>query len=307
MREYTFLLVLIVALLVTACGGGEAVPLEPTPEDAPPSAPPVVEEAPAEPVEEPTAVPEPTAIPEPDFDPQPPDGQRVEFSAEDGAVLVGYYYPASVPNAPIIVLMHWAGGDQTDWTKNGMIDWLQNRGGGSGMNSPSLQSMIYPPMPEGVSFALFTFDFRGFGESDGPFSQEKGLLDAKAAYEFAKTLEGVDPTRMAGVGSSIGADGAVNGCAEGCLGALSLSPGSYLTLPYTDEVKRLDDEEKPVTCVASEDDSTSMNTCEDAAGENYQSIIYSGDAHGDQFYQAPPEGFGQMLFDWLTTVFKIAP
>lgn len=56
------------------------------------------------------------------------DPQRIEFQTEDGATLVGYYYPAAVDPAPVVVLMHWAGGNQTDWLYVGMVAWLQNRG-----------------------------------------------------------------------------------------------------------------------------------------------------------------------------------
>lgn len=301
-KKQLSILVLIFTLVLAACGDG--APTEPAPaEDTPVS---VEEEAPeveSESEPAPTEEPEPTAVPESAFEPLPPDGQRVEFTAEDGTALVGYYYPASAPDAPVVVLMHWARGDQTDWQKNGMIDWLQNRAGGGGTQSPSKQSVIYPPMPEGVSFAVFAFDFRGFGESSGSFNQAGGLMDAKAAYEIAKTLGGVDPNSIAGIGSSIGADGVVNGCAEGCLGALSLSPGGYLTVPYPDAVKAVDG--KPVTCVASEGDTTSAEACRAAVGAFYLSIIYPGDAHGDQFYQSPPDGFGDMLFDWLKLVFEI--
>lgn len=294
---------LALAIILTACGG-----------DAPAAEPAAQEEIPAE-VENPTVeyvpeatetpVPEPTAEPEPAFDPLPADAQRVEFQAEDGTNLVGYYYPASVPDAPVVVLMHWAGGDQNDWIKNGMVDWLQNRGTTHGTNSPAQQSVIYPPMPEGVSFAVFTFDFRGFGESSGDFSPEGGRMDAKAAYSFAQTLEGVDPNRAAGIGSSIGADGVVDGCGEGCIGALSLSPGGWLGAPYADTVKLLDNEEKPVTCVASEDDDIPADTCKAATGNFYKSILYAGSAHGDMLFQNPPEGFGQMLYNWLEEVFEI--
>ena len=298
-RKLAYSIPLIFALLLASCGG--SAPVETPPPDAPP---PPAEEA-TIPPEKPVAESEPTTAPESDFDPQPPDGQRIKFESSDGTALVGYYYPASVPDAPIVVLMHWAGGDQTDWQKNGMIDWLQNRGTSGGMQSPAQQSVIYPSMPEGASFAVFTFDFRGFGESAGKFDQAGGLLDAKAGYEIAKTLEGIDPTRMAGIGSSIGSDGVVDGCTEGCLGALSFSPGGYLTVPYADAVKTLDDAGKPVTCVASEGDSASANACRETAGENYQSIIYSGSAHGDQLFQNPPDGFGQMIFDWLALVFEV--
>ena len=308
-KSFLYIAVFLVALSLAACGGNTPAVELPQTDVGPAPAEAQAEDASAEPEsaeEPPAAKPEPTAIPEPDFEPQSAEGQRIEFKATDGIDLVGYYYPASIPDAPIILLMHWAGGDQTDWQKNGMIDWLQNRSGNtSGMQSPTHQSVIYTLMPKGVSFAVFSFDFRGFGESSGAFSQEKGLFDAQGAYERASTLEGIDPNRIAGIGSSIGADGVVDACADGCLGALSLSPGSYLTHSYEDEIQRLNDEKKIVTCVASEGDSYSLDTCEGASGENYQIFIYAGDAHGDQLYQNPPEGFTQMIFDWLITVFEI--
>ncbi len=300
MKKLTYILFLVFTLVLTACGGKTPTEEVVAPEEAPTEvAAPAVESAPSH------EVPESTTEPEPDFDPLPADAQRMEFQSEDGTELVGYYYPAAVPNAPVIVLMHWAGGDQNDWIKNGMVDWLQNRGTTHGTNSPSRQSVIYPPMPENLSFSVFTFDFRGFGESSGDFEPAGGLMDAKAAYEFAKTLEGVDPTHIAGIGSSIGADGVVDGCGEGCIGTLSLSPGGYLGVIYPEAVTVLDEKEKTVTCVAAEGDTPSAVACEAATGKYYESIIYVGGEHGDMFYQNPPDGFGEMLYDWLVTVFKI--
>jgi alpha/beta superfamily hydrolase len=306
MKKYMlFTTILLLALLLASCGGApaatevpaaEEMPSTTTEENAPPAEPAAEEE------------PEPTDIPEPAFEPQPPDGQRMEFEAEDGTPLVGYYYPASVPDAPIIVLMHWAGGDQTDWTKNGMVAWLQNRGGSGGQQSPAKQNAVYPAMPEGVSFAVFTFDFREFGESDGSFTPAGGLMDAEAAYAFAQTIEGVDPARMAGIGSSIGADAVVDACTDGCLGAFSLSPGGYLDVPYPAAVKMADDAEKPVTCVAAEGDHYSVAACDSATGNHYKAVIYPGSEHGDELLTEPgiPDGIGQEIFDWLALVFEIA-
>ena len=302
MRKITFAILPILIITLSACQSSamteaaEAVPERITEE---------VPVAEAEVAATPTQAPEPTAEPEPNFEPLPADAQRMTFQSDDGTELVGYYYPAAVTNAPVIVLMHWARGDQNDWLKNGMVDWLQNRGTTHGTNSPVRQSVIYSPMPKDVSFAIFTFDFRGFNESSGAFEPAGGLMDAKAAYEFAKTLEGVDPTRVAGIGSSIGADGVVDSCAEGCLGALSLSPGGYLGVVYPEAVTLLDDEEKPVTCVATEGDTPSAIACEATTGKYYEKFIYVGGEHGDQLFQNPPEGFGKMLYDWLVRVFEI--
>ncbi len=164
----------------------------------------------------------------PTLPPLPPEPQRIELTSDDGAPLVGMYYPAATNPAPIVVLMHWAGG-------------------------------------------VFIFDFRGYGES-GPSDESSDVLvqDARAAYATALTLPGVDPAQMAGIGASIGSDAVVDGCIEPCLGALSLSPGSYLGVPYADAVTALDDLEKPVWCVAAEDDETAVQTCQSASGDLYQ-------------------------------------
>lgn len=68
------------------------------------------------PTEPPTAPPtEPPALPQKPLSGLSADPQRVEFQAADGKNLVGYYYPSKYADAPIVILMHWAGGDLCDW------------------------------------------------------------------------------------------------------------------------------------------------------------------------------------------------
>ena len=55
-------------------------------------------------------------------------GTRVTFTAEDGRELVGYFYPAWKPNAPIVVLMHEYGNSQAAWNESAIIPWMQNWG-----------------------------------------------------------------------------------------------------------------------------------------------------------------------------------
>ena len=56
----------------------------------------------------------------------PPEPQEITFKASDGQALTGYYYPAAVSPAPVVVFMHWVGGDLSDWYE--VAPWLQNRG-----------------------------------------------------------------------------------------------------------------------------------------------------------------------------------
>jgi len=223
--------------------------------------------------------------------PWPAEPQRVDFLAEDGQALVGTYYPGRVDGAPLVVLMHWAPGDASDW--EAIAVWLQNRGvrpeKATPANKPWLDAQWFPPMPEGRSYAVFTFTFRGCEGGCRQFARGAWLLDAKAALRTARGLKGIDPQRIVAVGASIGADGAADACytlneefPNGCQGAFSLSPGNYLTVPYADAVMRLGSEAspKPAWCFYAEKDTASAKACQEAKGENYRAWRYAGEAHG---------------------------
>jgi dienelactone hydrolase len=319
---------LIAALLLAGCGPTAAS----TATDLPPATalPPAIATAT---VELPPAAPSPTSAPptathtaipptetlqpptptaEPGLPPLPPEPQRIEFQAEDGTLLVGYYYPAAVNPAPVVVLMHWAGGDQTDWLYVGMASWLQNRGAEiPAPPAPGYFDTPYPfaPLPEDLSFGVFTFNFRGYGES-GPHNgpQSDLVMDARAAYLTAAALSGVDSARVVGIGASIGADGVVDGCNEACLGALSLGPGHWLEMSYSEAVKALDDLGKPVWCVAAEDDESGAQTCRAAAGDHYYTQVYPSGGHAMRLFrmennlQPPIEA---VILDFLRLVFGL--
>jgi dienelactone hydrolase len=276
----------------------------PTVTEPPPSA--------TEPPPPPTEMAAPSPSPEPTLPVLPPEAQRIEFQAEDGTALVGYYYPAAVNPAPLVVLMHWAGGDQTDWLYVGMVTWLQNRG--AEIPAPPREMFFdtpypFPPLPDDLSFGVFTFDFRGYGESaPSSGSQSTLVMDARAAYTTAAALPGVDQGRVAGIGASIGADGAADGCNQACSAALSLGPGNYLDLSYPDAVKAIDDLGKPAWCVAAQDDAPAVQTCQSAAGEHYQTQIYPSGGHAMRLFRVennlqPP--IESILLDYLKLAFGL--
>src|SRR5215211_9361380 len=111
---------------------------------------------------------------------------RVSFNS-GGAELVGYLYHAAAGNAdgddPCVVMGHGFSGTQD-------------------------RLFVGAQRFAGASFAVLTFDYRNFGESGGQPRQLvsiKGQLeDWRAAIRFARTLEGVDPERIALWGSSLG-------------------------------------------------------------------------------------------------------
>jgi dienelactone hydrolase len=122
--------------------------------------------------------------------------ERTPVSFNSGGVeLVGYLYHAAGADgdAPCVVMGHGFSGTQDRLFANAQ------RFAGAG-------------------FAVLTFDYRNFGESGGQPRQlvsiEGQLEDWRAAIRFARTLEGVDPERIALWGSSLGGGHAVCVAAE---------------------------------------------------------------------------------------------
>lgn len=293
------LALLLSALWLAACGGAEPAGDEP-PEDQAPPAPtatqPPAEEPQATPTDEP-----PPAAPAADAwqsqnPPLPAEPMGVTIQTADGRILIGGYYPAKVNPAPIVVMMHWAGGDKYDWWE--LAPWLQNRPNeftpgewpGTGVPGPWLDRTWFPPILEAASFGVLVFDFNGFGESPFGSAPDSLLQDAVAAIRFAATLEGADPARILALGGSIGADGAVDGCVlfnreppdgAACLGSLSLSPGNYLGAPFTyaEGALELAGDDRIVYCLAAENDAESGAVCAEPEHANYFPFIYAGDDH----------------------------
>jgi len=214
----------------------------------------------------------------------PVDPQQVVFTTSDGVDLEGIFYPASTSPAPLIILMHWAPGDQNDWIE--VAYWLQNRGLGSisaGGEIPWMDTSWFPEIDSAQSFNIFTFTFRNCVGGCHVFERDKWYVDVQAAVEYGYELEGIDQANIIMIGASIGADGVADGCAylnqihaDACDGALSLSPGNYLTIDYEGIVKELGkaDEPKPAWCLFAESDPESAAVCRDIDEENYMAYSY---------------------------------
>ena len=128
-------------------------------------------------------------------------------------------------------------------------------------------------------------------------------MDARAAYQTARLMPGVDPDKVIGLGTSIGADAAVDVCEEGCVGVFSISPGSWLGVDYGQTVRKLIAEGKQVRCMYSVNDPPSPATCVSVApGDNYKIFAYRGKKHGMTFVILPRKmeaDFGKNLLSFL--------
>jgi hypothetical protein len=225
-----------------------------------------------------------------DGEPNPlaPEPLDVVFFSEDGIELQGRFFPAATLDQPVVVLMHWYQGDQGDWEE--IAYWLQNRGSsGSRRGVPWLDPGWFPDLPPNTSYNILTFTFRECEGGCSQLSAEEWLRDARASLAAARSLEGVNPNQVIAVGASIGGDAAISSCAaalkidpQACLGALSLSPGSYLGEDYPDLVALLENATPPhpAWCLYDEADPDAV-VCEKAIGIHYHKEGWQGgNLHG---------------------------
>jgi hypothetical protein len=274
----------------------------------------------APPTDTPVAVFTPTPEPSPTVSEQSvPAPQEITFQAADGQELQGLYYPAAVQPAPVIVLMHWVNGDMTDWYE--IAPWLQNRGLKNpypvctGGQTPSKDTWWdptwFPEVPQNTSYAVFIFTFRDHKPCEGAssFHQAEWLLDAQAAVSKAAELDGVDPAKIITIGSSIGADGAADACfwineqkPNSCMGALSLSPGGFLGIPYNQAVKKLGEEQQPKAawCLADASEIGMCNMAKNAENPEFRAIEIANGHHGNFLLvkQAEPSTM-QTILDFI--------
>ncbi len=286
-------------LLIQACNGGLELP-----------APATLTPPPSPTIPRPSDTPPASHIPEPAPTPIVL-GEQILFQAEDGHSLTGYFYASWKPSAPLVILMHEYGSEQRAWTETGLIRWLGNWRAASETPFPYVGPKFLPEMPPDLSFAVFTFDFRGHGQSapvenadNFPAHRDEYLLDANAAFAAARSMPGIDSNRVILIGASIGADAAVDTCAEGCVGAFSVSPGSWLGVDFGDTVRALLDRGVEVRCVLAELDDPSPETCRSVREqEGYKIHAYGGRRHGMSFFvprKAEPR-FGEYLLEFLQT------
>ncbi|NPV57932.1 MAG: hypothetical protein HPY76_14855 [Anaerolineae bacterium] len=301
----TLVLMILAALLLAACAPvatPSAAPSEPPPTQTQP------------PLPEPTAtepLPEPTVEQPPAY---PADPVTVSFQASDGQELSGTFLPAAVADAPVVVLMHQINmNGPYEWEV--IADWLQNRGRlKEAYNNPKNESFRdpawFPAMPADMPLAVFYFTFRGCDTSRGctDIDMAGWQLDAVAAVQTAVAQPGIDPAKIITIGTSIGADGAVDGCGlapnmgaleQPCLGVMPVSPGSYLELEYPAFAKMLlQGGTQQITCVAPEKEATQEDGCLSFEGEGYLTEIVPNGEHG--IYLANPAVSPDLLTIMLT-------
>ncbi len=105
--------------------------------------------------------------------------EDVRFEAEDGVTLHGWWLPLEEARGTVL-FFH----------------------GNAGNISHRMDSLA---IFRELGLSVFIIDYRGFGESEGSPSEEGTEADARASWDYLVREQGIDPSRIAIFGRSLGA------------------------------------------------------------------------------------------------------
>ena len=240
---------------------------------------------PSVPALEETRTPTPNLIPEETRTPNNPSSpihtEKVNFLTEDGISLTGTLFGEG---DVVVILAHQgtSGSDQTSW-------------------QPFAQLIAED------GFSALTFDFRGFGESEGEVQYGKVAVDVGAAINFLHD-RGFD--QIICVGASMGGTACIQAALDGrVIGLATL--GSTLKAGFGNHSLQIDPESfaalsLPKIFISAEDDfSTVVNHTRrmyEHSPEPKELILLPGSAHGTHLFQteAGPE-LRRVLLTFLET------
>ena len=205
------------------------------------------------------------------------EAARVEtLETSDGLRLDARHFPAT--GERLVILLHMYPADQSSWFE--FAEDLQSRG-----------------------IDALTFDFRGYGESDGEKDPGVADLDARAALAFARQ-QGFE--RVVLVGASMGGTAAIVVAADDTVdGVVALSaPAAMAEL---DAASVIADVEAPLTLVAADGDLSGAESLRDLAERadlgDGDVLLLAGRGHGTELLEEPGhETVRAWLLDFLDRV-----
>nr|MBI4157090.1 alpha/beta fold hydrolase [Candidatus Woesearchaeota archaeon] len=198
---------------------------------------------------------------------QPLEEEEVTLITSDSIKLAGLYYPGKLDRG--IVLLHQLNLDKSSWHE--LIKELNK-----------------------ANYYVLAIDLRGHGESEGEKDFINMILDAKAGHDFMRNAA---ITRIAFVGSSIGANTALIYGSENKLPVVALSPGlDYKGIKTEEAIKKI----KKAFIIATEQDEYSFKSSKKLKelNENIKLDIYPGKAHGTYMFLEERD-LSKKIIEWL--------
>lgn len=204
--------------------------------------------------------------------PPPTDNPTVQITASDGKTLYGSFY-AGNGDGKAVILLHELYTNRSSW-----------------------KPLVQPLLDNG--FKVLAIDLRGYGKTKGKINWKQAQKDTVEWSDWLKTQPGVQAIEL--VGSSMGANLALNGCAaiEGCLGAVAISPGlNYFGVKTADAVQA----GFPALIVYADRDSYPKNDVpkmQELGSDHLEILLYTGRTHGMGLFKEHDDLAGAIV-NWL--------
>jgi len=209
-----------------------------------------------------------------DTAPTPPstNSTDIEIKASDGKTLYGSLFAVD-GDAKAVILLHELYTNRSSW-----------------------KPLVQPLLDAG--FKVLAIDLRGYGKTKGKINWKNAQTDTVEWANWLKAQPGVQSIEL--VGSSMGANLALNGCAaiSGCTGAVAISPGlNYFGVKTTDAVQA----GFPALIVYADRDTYPKNDVpkmQELGSDHLEILLYSGRTHGMGLFKEHDDLAGSIV-TWL--------
>lgn len=204
--------------------------------------------------------------------PQSASGTDVQITASDGKTLYGSFFAAD-GDAKAVILLHELYTNRSSW-----------------------KPLVQPLLDAG--FKVLAVDLRGYGKTKGKINWKQAQKDTVEWSDWLKTQPGVQSVEL--VGSSMGANLALNGCAaiDSCLGAVAISPGlNYFGVKTSNAVQA----GFPALIVYADRDTYPKNDVpkmQELDGNHLEVLLYTGRTHGMGLFDEHDDLAGAIA-NWL--------
>lgn len=121
--------------------------------------------------------------------------EKITFNSKDGTQLEGWFIPTTLhknPKDAIGTVIHFHGNAGNLTAHYPLISWLPEQG-----------------------FNVFTFDYRGFGNSQGEPNFKGVFEDANAAINLVRANPKIDPSKLLVLSQSLGGNNAISALGSG--------------------------------------------------------------------------------------------
>jgi hypothetical protein len=225
--------------------------------------------------------------------PKPLMPEEIQLMAENGEPFPALYFPPSHSPAPVIIFMHQLNLDMDQW--QAIAPWLWGAGEAVPVTDPEeawLDSSWFPENTLSNAPGVLIFTYRNCYSGCKQPQNKKILQDAQTALQYVLTLPETDTDQITIVGTSIGADAAIDSCfllqdktAYACKNVIAVSPGSYMQYRFESVAKVMVHDQTDIYCYASRADVGPAATCTGfQSSEHYHYFVGKGHQHGIELF-----------------------